>query len=839
MKSLRLSLFNIKKNKKEAIGILFLTLITTFMLSIVVINRPKIDAAFDESFEASGSYTDCVMIMTDKYRDEFRDILKKEYGIDEVSEGKLINYPLVDSITKEGDAVAYNYMFVTEKTERKMESFKKLDCVSEEKIAELDHPIWLPVSFQIVKGFELGDDFIILKNGSEYAFTVVGFYETGLYSSDGYSYKVILSDADYELFAKLFQNDQGYGEYQGLFFDRTSEFDYEDFLERCNEIALEDISYKTGYNKDSSEKTNETTFLEMFMFMLIFLSLVTLVASLFTIRHKISGDIEDQMQSIGVLEALGYRSREISLAYVYEYVILGGLGAVLGGALAVSVTPFVNMLIRSMIGRNVYGTGSLFYAFPAALAVILLVVIFALTKAATIKKYPPVTALRKGINTHNFKRNFIPLEKLHIGINAGLALKGFFKNIKASVGICICIIASGTALLFAAMTYDFMKDGVTGLLSMMGTDVDAVWVRTVSGVDVDEITDEIKTLPEVRKAFPTYLGEIVSVKGSTDSGMAIIFNDFRDAENIYPYEGRFPEHDNEVMICMRRSRKSGLGVGDSIILEQNGHERNYIITGLVGSMQNGGSTIFMTSEAYERLNIFARKNYVQVYPAEGVETTELEKVIDAHFGGSAKSAVTETDVTGSSEDRIRSAVEEKIAVLLNQYGVTDVDYAVMDGDKLITGNSRNFAIKETYCYDGIIKTQMVPIAEKTKLFTIIGLVLIAIIVGVLLYIITSNEVRRQRKNLGIMKGLGYSSKDLMKQIAIRFMPVTVLGVAIATVCGIVFNNMFWGAGFATVAETNVVVIIITDVLLLLFCYIVTYISAGKIRKISVTELMTE
>ena len=163
----------------------------------------------------------------------------------------------------------------------------------------------------------------------------------------------------------------------------------------------------------------------------------------------------------------------------------------------------------------------------------------------------------------------------------------------------------------------------------------------------------------------------------------------------------------------------------------------------------------------------------------------------------------------------------------------------MDGDKLITGNSRNFAIKETYCYDGIIKTQMVPIAEKTKLFTMIGLVLIAIIVGVLLYIITSNEVRRQRKNLGIMKGLGYSSKDLMKQIAIRFMPVTVLGVAIATVCGILFNNMFWGAAFATVAETNVVVIIITDVLLLLFCYIVTYISAGKIRRISVTELMTE
>ena len=839
MKSLRLSLFNIKKNKKESFGIFFLTLITTFMLSIVIINQPKINEAFDESFKSSGSYTDSIIIMNDKYRDEFKDLLKKEYNINKISEGKLIWYPVIDSKTVSGDYVAYNYLFANEKTERKMESFKKLESMPEEKIAKLEHPIWLPVAFQIVKGFKVGDKFIIKKNAKEYSFVIAGFYETGLYCSDGYGFKVILSDEDYELFSKVFTNDQGYGEYQGLYFDRTADFDYDDFVKKCNEIALEDISYKIDYNKNDSEKNNETGFLDIFSLMLMFLSIVTLVAALFTIRHKISGDIEDQMQSIGVLEALGYRSGEISLAYVYEYVISGGLGAAFGGVFAVSITPVVNMFIRSMLGRYVHGTGNLFYAFPAALAVTLLVVVFALARAAGIKKYPPVTALRKGINTHNFKRNIMPLDKLRIGINSGLALKGFFKNIKASIGICICIIASGTALLFSAMTFDFMKDGVSGLLSMMGTDVDAVWVKTISGVDIDEITKEILTIPEVRKAFPTYLGEIVSVKGSTDPGMAIIFNDFKDSENIKPYEGRFPEHDNEVMICKRRSENSGIGVGDSVILEQNGYEKKYIITGIVGSMQNGGSTIFLTSEGYERLNIFARKNYVQVYPAEGVETRELEEIINTHFGGSAKDSAQKEDSSDSLEDRIRSTMDEKIATLLNQYGVTDVDYAVVDGDDIITGNSRNYVVKETYCYDGIIKTQMVPIAEKTKIFTIIALVLISLIVGVLLYIITSNEVRRQRKNLGIMKGLGYSSKDLMKQIAIRFLPVTILGIAIATVCGIVLNKVFWGLSFATIAETNVVVVVITDVLLLIFCYIVTYLSAGKIRKISVTELMTE
>ena len=78
-----------------------------------------------------------------------------------------------------------------------------------------------------------------------------------------------------------------------------------------------------------------------------------------------------------------------------------------------------------------------------------------------------------------------------------------------------------------------------------------------------------------------------------------------------------------------------------------------------------------------------------------------------------------------------------------------------------------------------------------------------------------------------------------EQISLKLLPVFIVGVLLATVCGILFNNFFWGVSFATIAENNVVVIVITDLLLILFCYAVTYISAGKIRKISVTELMTE
>ena len=48
MKILRLSFFNLRKNKREAAAIVFLTMVTVFMLSIFFANGSKIKKAFDE-----------------------------------------------------------------------------------------------------------------------------------------------------------------------------------------------------------------------------------------------------------------------------------------------------------------------------------------------------------------------------------------------------------------------------------------------------------------------------------------------------------------------------------------------------------------------------------------------------------------------------------------------------------------------------------------------------------------------------------------------------------------------------------------------------------------------
>ena len=66
MNILRLSLFNLKKNKKEAVAIVFLAMITTLMLAVFASNISKANKAFDDSFAQAGSKDTCVMIEKDK-----------------------------------------------------------------------------------------------------------------------------------------------------------------------------------------------------------------------------------------------------------------------------------------------------------------------------------------------------------------------------------------------------------------------------------------------------------------------------------------------------------------------------------------------------------------------------------------------------------------------------------------------------------------------------------------------------------------------------------------------------------------------------------------------------
>ena len=216
-----------------------------------------------------------------------------------------------------------------------------------------------------------------------------------------------------------------------------------------------------------------------------------------------------------------------------------------------------------------------------------------------------------------------------------------------------------------------------------------------------------------------------------------------------------------------------------------------------------------------------------------------EEKLNEKFGSSAKNSMNAGDADGSLEERIRAAADEKLALLTSQYGVTNIDYAVVIDGQVITGNSRHFIIKDVSSLMTMAEQQLTNVSAVSEYGSIGAMIVLSAVVAVILGLIASSNVKRQRRKLGIMKGMGYTSKDLMKQIAIKTMPVTIVSVIIASFAAKYVYSTFWLMAFGVVGELNIPLTIIAGVVLVTFCYAVTYISAGKIKAISVTELMTE
>ena len=833
MKIFRLSLFNLKRNKREAAAIVFLTLVTTFLMATFAVSITQIGSAFDRAFEETGCADFVLLFQADKYRDIYRDILEEEYHVTDVRESSVLYGAGASALSKQGESIAYNVIFADENTERKMEHFQKLNALPDDEIEKLSHPVWLPQYFEITAGYAPGETLTFVSGGRDYPFTIAGFYNTGLYNSSS-MLKCIISEDDMVLLSAVYED------YRMIAFDTEREFSYEEYYEKCAAKSNENVlSAVIPLDKDA-EKMVETVYLAVFLYMSVFLSIVTMISALFLILHKISKDMEEQMVQIGVLEALGYTSRELSLSYICEYILTGGIGAGIGGITAAAFSPVMDTLIRGMMNRDVHTDVNILRILIVVIAIIALVTLFALSRAARVKKLPLVVAFRKGIKTHHFGKNILPLEKMKHSINIRLAFKGIGNDLRSNIGTGICIIAAGVAIMFSMYLFDFFKSGYNGLIGVLGMETPDINIIMMNGVNGEKFCEEIRKFPEVEKVLLTRaMGDYVEVKGCNQSAAVFSYADYSLTDNIRLKAGRFPEYDNEIMISARREKTENRHIGDSIIIKGDVCEKSYIITGIVTAMNNNGISVYMTEDGYRRIRPNDRPNAVEITLKNEEDRPAFTDKLTALYGASAKDTAYAQSAQGSLEERIRAKADEKMAVLISQYGVTDVDYAIRIGDTVISGNSSRFVIKEISSMKDFLKSQMASIAVVTKTFSFCAVIFIAVVVAVILGIIAVSAVKRQRREFGIMKSMGYTSRELMTQLTLRVLPVTIVSSCIAAVLSVWVQRAFWMAAFGVQIPESLPLMIGTTAALVLYCLIVTYISAGSIRKISVTELMTE
>lgn len=495
------------------------------------------------------------------------------------------------------------------------------------------------------------------------------------------------------------------------------------------------------------------------------------------------------MPNIGSQKAVGYRSVQIISAIVMQYGLITLAGDIVGNVLAGFLLPFIAKIFEPQIAL-VWNPGfDLNFMLISILSVLLAVMLIVFLTSRKINKLHPLVALRGGTSTHSFKKNRFPLDKTRGPFNFLLALKQIIQNKKQAVTVGMIVAALTMASVFGISLNYSMHGGKNVFLHSMFDEVpfsDAAFMLE-SGMDGEAFSERLLQYPEIRKVL-AYQASGISLLVDDINILVHTTEDFSSLESQMLIEGYYPKHDNEIVLGSLVLKATDKKIGDTVTIRLNEVENDYIITGIVQSLNSDGFFGLFTLEGVRAVSPDFMFTDFLVYMNEGADAKSVIEEIQEEEGD----------------------IFETVMNMQDQIGITF--------DKM----SGMFAA------------------------VALGIMAVTVFVVVLtLYMVIKTTVLRRRRELGIQKAVGFTTLQLMNQIALNMTPIILLGVAIGAVAGYfgfnpLFKAMLSGVG---VAKSNLPVpldqIIIICILLIILAYAVSMLIAWRIKKISAYTMISD
>lgn len=445
-----------------------------------------------------------------------------------------------------------------------------------------------------------------------------------------------------------------------------------------------------------------------------------LLVALAVIVSNIVNYIQENMKNLGALKALGYTSRQLAASLLLQFSGLALLAALAGAGLSYCLFPEVNRMMVSQTGIPYE-----IHFLPLPLLCTLLIVVGAVALAVwltarKIRKIEAITALRQGMQTHNFKKNHVPLDQTRAPLLIALSLKNTCSNLKQNLTVCITMMMISLVVVFSGvMVENIIKDMTPFVELIVGETADSC-----INIQAEAEAEFLEFVGKDERVKKVYLYHSLKLRhpGGTEL-LANLSDDFSKMNNQkLCVEGRFPKYENETAVAAKYAKENGLKIGDEITLAAEGKEAKYLISGYTQTSNNLGKDCLLTRAGYERLGKTDQYSYY-LNLAPGVDIDAFNEEIGKEFAGQLNAAL-----------NIRTIVD----------GSASVYVSLM------------------------------------KMIVAVVLCLSLIIIALVLYLLVRILLAHKKQEYGILKALGFTTGQLVLQTAASFLPA----VAISTALGI-------------------------------------------------------
>lgn len=770
---------NIKKSMRTSFAFFLLSTITILLTHTGCQMTEGFKRLYQEKIIETNSADFAAVLpfeFCEKYQYDINEFQQEDEDISsiEISDAILLR----NADIRNGDNQAINGSWTFRNADRE-EALSSLRIISQLNQMP-ENGIYVPYVCKTFFDFQLGDTLFVSSEEFKESFIIAGFTEDVLFGSRSN----IAFDLPQEQFYGMAEkagpaSDAAIVSMKttgnaGELTNRFAEF----VASKANEVAFyssSDIEYA------ASSRSNN---INIYVIILNIASLLGVAVCFVVIGFHMRNTLDHDIKELGTLKAIGYGGEMIVMTYALQFLLLGLLGSITGVVISQFIMPALISNIATDIGfiwSNVYlGLTSA----KNILIILLLIGIVTLFLSKGILCLRPVEAFQERTHISGCKKSRTTIERMPFPINLSITLKMMdherVKSIMISVIVAVIMSVAGFAIiLFARLVND-----KNGLLQITGAEVYSVNIQVSQPEKIEEIAEELRKTDADNIMLAIEPGSSKLLCGEDIYASLCVYSDYELLKNPSLYEGRYPIHENEVAISGNLARALEKEIGDTIevsqVFQENSKEEVFLIVGLTQGTYTGGMDIYLTMQGLLQIDPVAEWQSIHVYLNEGVNA------------------------------------ENYCAEIMNTYSER-LSYA---GE-----------------FDNIFYSQLSPIINSVAsvvFFIIIIIILLIIIMG---FFVTNSILLTQKTNFGIMKALGYSTKQIISQAVMTFMLYiaggSVLGSIFLYFCSnAVIGGLFRGMGVYKVEFSFPIVWIV----LLFICIevigsLTAYLAAWKVRKI--------
>lgn len=646
----------------------------------------------------------------------------------------------------------------------------------------VENPIWAPALLLYSENYAVGDPITLTTPEGSATFHIQGFYEDlfGASTAMGMLYFAVDHPLDEPLVPGLEPALVADMRGEGAVYDASL-----GAVDEASEQSGVTARVTWGANRNVLTRGSAALGAELFTMVFLVLAAVIVVVALVIMRFVMANLVTRDMTAFGVLRAAGFTTAQV----IGHLLIVFGGTALVASAMGVGVShlmlPWVADALAAQSGIDWQAP----FSPPAtALTLALLtgaVLVFALLGALRVRQVTTVAALRGGTATHSRRSDHLPLATARGPLNMLLGVKTMLQQPAQSLLLLVTITLLTAAPVIALGMASSLTGDTQAFSRMVVGDVEDVTVGLSAPSDTEEVMRIIRDTPGIEDPYGiSWDGQMID----DDPYVVSVTDDYRVWGTDSLTEGRYPLHENEVVVGASAARALDLQVGDVHTVTSTGRSAEYVVTGIMSTGRNLGRTLSFTTDGMHRLDPGHRPAMVAASVAPGHD-------IDAVVADLTERLGNRVQLVESSTDSVR--------IMLGGY----------------------FAMITLLA--GVIVS-----------LTVFAVVLVAALV------VTTMIVQSQGV-LGVKKALGFTTADLVSQIIWTYLPVVLLAALLGATVGAVSMNPLISVAFGTIGMVKMdlslspLAVVGSAVGMVAVVLAVTWLAALRLRRVTPVALMGE